>query len=130
MPEVFHSDSSLSEELDNTNIIANKDYDYDSLVKDIKDNIENGTINKRVVIVLDSTFKVSKSKLEEVFELLKDYEILFISFSSTFDHIDSVNMIKFHEYLNDSSMLYVDRVHLSEKGVNKLKEVLLETLKE
>ena len=122
--------SSLSEEIDNTNIIANKDYDYDSLVKDIKDNIENGTINKRVVIVLDSTFKVSKSKLEEVFELLKDYEIIFISFSSTFDHIDSVNMIKFHEYLNDSSMLYVDRVHLSEKGVNKLKEVLLETLKE
>ena len=122
--------SSLTEELDNTNIIANKDYDYDSLFKDIKDNIENGTINKRVVIVLDNTFKVSKSKLEEVFELLKDYEIIFISFSSTFDHIDSVNMIKFHEYLNDSSMLYVDRVHLSEKGVNKLKEVLLETLKE
>lgn len=120
--------SSLENEVDNANILASKDYDYSSLVKDINDAKENNTLNHRLVFVLDNSFKVSKSKLEDLFESLSDYEITLIAFNNNFDHIEGITIVKFYQYLTDQSMLHLDKINLSDKGLDKLKSVIIDTL--
>ena len=116
-------------EIENTNIISNKDYDFDTLKSDIEKYKEIGTLNKRLVFILDNSFKTSKSKLEELFSTLKDYDITFVSFNSSFDSFDNINTIKFYEDLKDE-YFYKDKINLNEEGLEKLKSILITNLNE
>ena len=114
-------------EIENTNIISNKDYDFDTLKSDLDKYKEIGTLNKRLVFILDNSFKTSKSKLEELFSTLKDYDITFISFNSSFDSFDNINTIKFYEDLKDE-YFYKDKINLNEIGLESLKNIVINSL--
>ena len=117
-------------DIENSNIVSNKDYDYDSLLEDIKTKKSDKTINKRVIFVLDNTFKTSKSKIEEILNELTDYEVTYVSFNSSIDTLENVKVINFYDYLNDSSLFYKDKVNLNDSGLEKLKEVILANIAE
>ena len=120
----------INDNFKNSNIITNKDYEYDALVSDINSYKEKKALNKRLVFVFDNTFKVSKSKLESLFSTLSDYDITFVSFTSSIEKIDNVKVINFYDELKDKELLHKDKVHLSDKGIEKLKTVLIDYLNE
>lgn len=120
----------LNEDIKSTNIITNKDYDYDLLVKDITNAKNEGKLNHRLVFVLDNTFKASKQKIEELFKSLDGYEITFVSFTSSIEKLDNAKVINFYDELKDKNNLHKDKVHLSDQGIEKLKTILINYLNE
>ncbi len=120
----------LNEDIKSTNIITNKDYDFETLVSDIEKAKTDKKLNHRLVFVLDNTFKVSKQKIDELFKTLDGYEITFVSFTSSIDKLDNAKVLNFYDELKDKNMLHKDKVHLSDQGIERLKTILINYLNE
>ena len=127
---LIHLYPKLSDDIKSSNIVSNKDYTIESLMEDITNKKSEGILNKRLIFVLDNTFKTSKSNLEELFESLKDYDITFVSFNSTFDEFNNVKIIPFYNEMGDTSLFYNDKTNLNDSGLDKLKSILLTNLNE
>jgi hypothetical protein len=127
---LIHLYPKLSEEITSSNIVSNKDYTIESLIEDINNKKTENILNKRLVFVLDNTFKTSKSNLEELFDSLKDYDVTFVSFNSSFDGFNNVKVIPFYNEMGDTSLFYNDKTNLNDSGLEKLKSILLANLNE
>ena len=127
---LIHLYPKLSKEITSSNIVSNKDYTIESLIEDINIKKSEGVINKRLIFVLDNTFKTSKNNLEELFDSLKDYDVTFVSFNSSFDEFNNVKVIPFYNEMGDTSLFYNDKTNLNDSGLEKLKSILLANLNE
>ncbi len=127
---LIHLYPKLSEEITSSNIVSNKDYTIESLIEDINNKKTENILNKRLVFILDNTFKTSKNNLEELFESLKDYDVTFVSFNSSFDEFNNVKVIPFYIEMGDTSLFYNDKTNLNDSGLEKLKSILLANLNE
>ncbi len=127
---LIHLYPKLSDDIKSSNIVSNKDYTIESLIEDINNKKTENILNKRLIFVLDNTFKTSKNNLEELFDSLKDYDITFVSFNSSFDEFNNVKVIPFYNDMGDTSLFYNDKTNLNDSGLEKLKSILLANLNE
>ena len=118
----------LEKDYSNAEFEMNKDYNYDKLVKQIKDNKPN----YNVVFVFDGSFRFNNKQFREITKLLKDNKIYLLKFTNdkTNYNYDNVEVIDFNkELVKHDDYLMVDNIHLTDKGNKKLNELINNSLK-
>ena len=105
-------------------------YDYTSLKNELVKKYNSDDLSKRVVLVFDSSFKMSAKQYKELVLLLKDTRIYLIYLNDSFVNKDkNTQIIDFNEDIkNNSDYLISDLIHLSTSGNKALANKLIETL--
>ena len=122
----------LQDDFGDAKFTTNKDFNYKLLKDQITQDIENKTLTNKIVFMFDKSTVFSLSEYQDLIELCKGHEIYFLSMDNLLENKDyeNVSVIDFYKEINSSSeYLMVDKIHLTEKGNNRLKEVLVESIK-
>lgn len=100
------------------------DYTFESLKEEIQKEIQDNTLNHKVVFVFDNSFKITESEYKELVDLCKDHEIYIYSYNKI-NQIDFVTIIDLSEKLEDFENLFLsDKIHLTDIGNQKVSELL------
>lgn len=105
-----------------------KNYTYNSLISDIKKEIENKTLNYKVVIALDKELELTKEQYSYIRELLKDNELYIVKTGKDIIYIEC-NVLDFSSIISNKDYLTADNRHLNKEGNLKLKELLINNIK-
>ena len=102
----------------------------DHLEEEIKKEIDQKTISKKVVIVLDTKEEVKKEEYQKLISLLKEQDVyfLFVYHEPFSFKEDNVHTLNFYQQVRDDYYM-VDGIHLSEKGNQELIKYLNSQLK-
>ena len=89
------------------------------IYQDIKNDINNQTISKRIVVLMDSTNGSSIEEYQKIINLTKDYQVTFVfiyhnAYTFKEDNIKTISLKK------DDKTFMVDGVHLSDTGNKEL----------
>ena len=125
MYDYIHDDYNESE------FIIDKEYTYEKLKNQITSKIEDKSLAHNVVLLLDEKIKMSSNDYNDLFELLKDYNIYIIDINNNlnFDN-ENVNVIRFINNSDDEKKyISFDGIHLTEKGSSALKDKIEEIIK-
>lgn len=128
---LLNSFNYMSDNLKTSKLNIDKDYNYESLKKDLLNAIENDELNYKVVLAFDSTNILTKEEVNEIKEILKDYELYIVTMSKQTSSLydDNVNVIDFYSIIKENdNYLLVDQIHLSEEGNKALSELIEKTL--
>ncbi len=99
-----------------------KEYNYDLLIDDLK----NNDLSKKIVFVFDNSLKLTKKEYENIIKICKDNEIYIINFNKNIKNIKNSHFIDFSNNLD--SYLLADRIHLSSKGNEELINIIIKNL--
>lgn len=99
-----------------------KEYNYDLLINDLK----NNNLSKKIVFVFDNSLKLTKKEYENIIKICKDNEIYIINFNENIKNIKNSHFIDFSNNLD--SYLLADRIHLSSKGNEELINIIIKNL--
>lgn len=110
----------IEKEFSNAKYVINNDFDYESLKKDIEDSITNNTLNYNIVLLFDSSFKITNNEYKELIEMCKDYKVYIIWKDK--EILDNVVLIE----TDIDKYLMADKIHLTDEGNKKLSEILKE----
>jgi peptidoglycan/LPS O-acetylase OafA/YrhL len=99
-----------------------KEYNYDLLINDLK----NNDLSKKIVFVFDNSLKLTKKEYENIIKICKDNEIYIINFNENIKNIKNSHFIDFSNNLD--SYLLADRIHLSSKGNEELINIIIKNL--
>ena len=112
----------IEKEFNNAKYVMNKDFNYELLKQELKEAIDNKTLDYNIVLVFDSSFKINNDEYNELIKLCKDHNIYILSnmdfegaISIKFDNIDNYYM--------------ADKVHLTDEGNKALSKILKESIK-
>ena len=112
----------IEKEFNNAKYVMNKDFNYELLKQELKEAIDNKTLDYNIVLVFDSSFKINNDEYNELIKICKDYNIYILSnmdfegaISIKFDNIDNYYM--------------ADKVHLTDEGNKALSNILKESIK-
>ena len=112
----------IEKDFNTAKYVINKDFNYESLKKDIQDSIDNNTLNYNIVLLFDSSFKINDDEYKELMELCKDYKVYMIWKDK--DILDNVIVIE----TDTDKYLMADKIHLTEEGNEILSEILKEKI--
>lgn len=100
-----------------------QNYSYQDIIKDIKNDIKDKKIAKRIVISLDQKELVSKEQYQAIIDISKDYELYFVYvYNTPYEfNLENVHTIS---YKANSKSFMVDGLHLSKQGNKELLEVI------
>lgn len=120
---------SLQEEFSDSELIVKNDYIFNSVIKDLDEKIENGSLNHKVVLVFDKNSKLTKNDYQTIINKCLDYELYIVALKEEFDfsNYSNVKTIKLHERLNDDHFM-PDDIHLNNNGNIELVKILKENL--
>ncbi len=99
-----------------------KEYNYDLLINDLK----NNDLSKKIVFVFDNSLKLTKKEYENIIKICKDNEIYIINFNENIKNIKNSHFIDFSNNLDN--YLLADRIHLSSKGNEELINIIIKNL--
>ena len=99
-----------------------KEYNYDLLINDLK----NNDLSEKIVFVFDNSLKLTKKEYENIIKICKDNEIYIINFNENIKNIKNSHFIDFSNNLD--SYLLADRIHLSSKGNEELINIIIKNL--
>ena len=107
----------------------NKDYDYETLKKDLNENQES--LKNTLIFVFDDNFKISSDNYNKLFKNLKNKTIYIITnnkdlkkeLKSSNIHLIDISKFTEDDYLSDN-------IHLSEQGNKKLKDEIIKIISE
>ena len=120
----------LEEDFNNSKFVIDKDFNYETLINKIKEDIKDESINYKVVFVFDKNAYLTKDNYNELIELCKGHEIYILdSLNLKLDSNDITTMEFYKELETNSSYYMPDKVHLTTDGNKALKESLLKLLK-
>ncbi len=120
----------LEEDFNNSKFVIDKDFNYETLINKIKEDIKDESINYKVVFVFDKNAYLTKDNYNELIELCKEHEIYILdSLNLKLDSNDITTMEFYKELETNSSYYMPDKVHLTTDGNKALKESLLKLLK-
>jgi peptidoglycan/LPS O-acetylase OafA/YrhL len=118
----------FNKEFDSADFVMDKEFTYNKLV----DKIKNNKPNYNVVLVFDNSFRLSNNQYKNIINLLKDNKVYIVKMNDDKVNLDyeNVTIIDFNkEIIKNNDYLMVDNIHLTEKGNNKLEELLKDTIK-
>lgn len=108
----------------------NQEFNYQTLLNQIKTDIDANTINYKVVLAFDYTLEFSKLEIEELLTILKDYEIyLCIPDEKNLQYLSDYNIQIINlNFSNNPDYLMPDKIHLNANGNEYLLSKLQESL--
>ncbi len=126
----------LKDSFADASFVAEKEINYADLYQKIKQEINDKSLMYNVVLLLDSNFMMNKEEYAELVSLCQDRILYIVTLNDEVESIISdgqysnVKLIDFNEQLKrHEDYLMADKVHLSTKGNEKLKEILLDNFK-
>lgn len=112
----------------NANYITNKDFNYNSLKKEIKKEIKDNTLNHNVVFLFDNSVNISKKEYNNLIKLCDDHNIYIISTDKKLSNIkfdyENVRYINVYSEIKDLNYLTPDNIHLNKEGNEYLGNLL------
>lgn len=123
--------SYLEKNFQESEIITNSEYNYDLIVKELKSKINNNSLSYKVVLVFDKNSDLTLDDYMKITNLLKDYEVYILNTNIDLPNLgDNVQIINLKKELKGNKEYYLaDKIHLSNKGNEKLSNLLIEKLK-
>lgn len=116
----------------NANYITNKDFNYNSLKKEIKKEIKDNTLNHNVVFLFDNSFNISKKEYNNLIKLCDGHNIYIISTDKKLSNIkfdyENVRYINVYSEIKDLNYLTPDNIHLNKEGNEYLGNLLNEVI--
>lgn len=116
----------LEKDYKDESFIIDKNLDYKSLKKKLKEN----KLNHKLVLVFDNKTNITKDDYNELLELYKDNEIYVVVTTNTLNiNNEKIKTIDFTKEFNNKKYTSYDGIHLTNEGNKKLKEKIDSTLK-
>lgn len=116
----------------NANYITNKDFNYNSLKKEIKKEIKDNTLNHNVVFLFDNSVNISKKEYNNLIKLCDGHNIYIISTDKKLSNIkfdyENVRYINVYSEIKDLNYLTPDNIHLNKEGNEYLGNLLNEVI--
>ena len=116
----------------NGNYITNKDFNYNSLKKEIKKEIKDNTLNHNVVFLFDNSVNISKKEYNNLIKLCDGHNIYIISTDKKLSNIkfdyENVRYINVYSEIKDLNYLTPDNIHLNKEGNEYLGNLLNEVI--
>ncbi len=120
----------LKDNFSDSNFNIKKDYNYNTLINDIKTSKENNTITKRVVIALDNSINLSLDEYKNIIESFNDSKVYIISFNDIkCESNENLTVIDLSSKLNYNENFMPDKIHLNNLGNEIFNELLIQYLK-
>lgn len=113
-------------------IITNSDYNYESLRKEIISKINSNSLSHRLVLLFDKNSNLTLEHYEKIIELCSENKIYIVTIDIELNSLTSekVEIIDFTTVLKNNKDYYMaDGIHLSQKGNEKLNELLKSSIK-
>ncbi len=122
----------ISEKFERSICNGNSDYDFDVLYQQIKEKVESGTLEHRVVFLFDRTAGFSSGQYEKLIGLCEGHDVYICKLDrKEYDFGEAAKIIDFYSTIgNNPDYLMGDGVHLSEKGNVELAEMIFKTVGE
>ena len=125
---IINAFDDIKENFLKTDFKLDKDYNYEKLLSEIKDGVENNIINHRIVFAFDKQANISKDNYLELLSILTDYEVYIVSFDNKLEFNNNVKVIDFNsELTNHPEYLMADRIHLTNEA-NKTLSIMLDKI--
>ena len=125
---IINAFDDIKENFLKTDFKLDKDYNYEKLLSEIKDGVENNNINHRIVFAFDKQANISKDNYLELLSILTDYEVYIVSFDNKLEFNNNVKVIDFNsELTNHPEYLMADRIHLTNEA-NKTLSIMLDKI--
>ena len=116
----------------NANYITNKDFNYNSLKKEITKEIKDNTLNHNVVFLFDNSVNISKKEYNNLIKLCDGHNIYIISTDKKLSNIkfdyENVRYINVYSEIKDLNYLTPDNIHLNKEGNEYLGNLLNEVI--
>lgn len=116
----------------NANYITNKDFNYNSLKKEIKKEIKDNTLNHNVVFLFDNSVNISKKEYNNLIKLCDGHNIYIISTDKKLSNIkfdyENVRYINVYSEIKNLNYLTPDNIHLNKEGNEYLGNLLNEVI--
>lgn len=112
--------------------VINKDFDYETLKKDIESSKLNNTLNNRIVFAFDSSTDITIEQYQELIKLCEDHQIYILLLNNKIFDINNSNVeiINFYnEIQNNPSYLMADKIHLTDEANIAFGKMLEQNLK-
>ena len=107
------------------------EYTYNKLMKELKREIENNTLDHNLVFAFDSTFKISDDEYDKLIELCGDRKIYIVKIDDRKINNDKVSIINFYKEIEkNKKYIMVDKIHLTDLGNQKLSETINNIVRE
>ena len=106
--------------------IINEKFTYQQLYKELMNRENNNNLSYNVVIMLDDSVKLSKEEYQNIINLCKEHHIYIVFLSNIPDfENDNVTFINFYEEIKlHEDYLFADKIHLTNKGLSALLEMV------
>ena len=123
----------ISKEYKDSKMIINKDFTFESLKKEIKNNLDKNLLSYKIVFLFDDSVKFTDNQLQEIVEMCKDRTLYFVLTSdiNTKEETENTKWILLHSKLHSNlDYLMSDQIHLTKLGNQELVKELKEKIGE
>lgn len=123
--------SHIENQFPDSEIITNSNYNFKLIEKELTKKINTNSLSYRVVLVFDKNSNLTIREYKKIIDLLSEYELYIVSSNHDLNKLEgNVKIIDLKKELNNNKeYLMVDKIHLTKKGNERLKELLIESLK-
>lgn len=125
---LINSFEDIKDDFSDSNFITFKDISFNDLITSIKIDIDNDSINHKLVFVFDNSSKLGIKEYKELIKLCNNYNIYIVSLNSKINSSnftnDNVKVIDFYKKINNNDYLMPDKVHLNNNGNKALSTIL------
>lgn len=121
----------IQENFSDAKYMIDSDLTYEKLIEEIKNEIEDKSLNHRIVFAFDNSLELSNEQYNEIIDLCKEHEIYIIKMNDKKIEVDNdlVTIINFYkEIKTNNNYLMADKVHLTQEGNKALSEIINKTL--
>ena len=128
---VTNAYSYFSQKFEKASYNVKSNWSFDILYNNIKNKVENKTLENNVVFIFDKETRISKEEYQILIDLCKDYNVYICNMTrNEYSYINNnVKVIDFYsEIQKNENYTLNDKVHLSDNGNKKLVEVLFDEI--
>lgn len=109
--------------------VTNKAFNFESLKKEIEEEINNDSLTHKVVFILDKSANLNRLEYQAIFDLCKNNEIYIVATTKealvTLNDFKDIHIIDFYQEIEaNPSYLMTDNIHLAEEGNRALSNIL------
>ena len=129
---LFYDFNELQNNYSDARFTVKLNYSYKDLKEDIEKTIDEKTLSNKIVFGFDNSTIISVKEYQDLIDLCKEREIYIISTVKPLNSLNSKNVyvINFYQEIQKhKDYLMADGIHLTEKGNQRLNELINEKLK-
>lgn len=129
---LFYDFNELQNNYSDARFTVKLNYSYKDLKEDIEKTIDEKTLSNKIVFGFDNSSIISVKEYQELIDLCKEREIYIILTVKPLNSLNSKNVyvINFYQEIQKhKDYLMADGIHLTEKGNQRLNELINEKLK-